>query len=342
MNKTRNERSLSPFARLLLIIVPLTAIIGSIFVGRYTASMSEVLTLVGVKFGILKDVELSKTLVSAIWNVRIPRIIIVFLAGASLSVSGAVFQGVFRNPLVSDHVLGVSNGASFGAAIALLLGLPMAVVQASSFVFGVISVLLAYWLTRVYKGESMLTLVLSGIIISGFFSALVSLMKTLADPMDKMPAIVFWLMGSFAKVSNKDLIDCLPAMALPLLFLYLLRWKINVLATGDESAKALGMNTTAFRIVLIMLCTFATAATVAISGVVGWVGLVIPHVSRIIVGPDYKKLVPMSIAMGGTYLLVMDNAARMIASYEVPIGILTAVVGAPLFAFLLGKGSGWE
>ncbi|MBE5781227.1 MAG: iron ABC transporter permease [Clostridiales bacterium] len=328
--------------KIILILVPLAALFATLFVGRYSASVSDVITLIGSKLGLISGVELPAALESAIWNVRIPRAIVAFLSGTSLAVAGAVFQGVFRNPLVSDHVLGVSNGASFGAALALLIGLPMAVVQTSAFIFGILAVVIAFWLIRVYKNNSMLTLVLSGIIISGFFSAMVSLMKTMADPLDKMPAIVFWLMGSFAKISSKDLIYAIPAMLIPVGVLFTLRWKINVLATGDESAKALGMNTNAFRRVLILLCTFATAATVAISGVVGWVGLVIPHISRILVGPDYKKLIPVCISMGGTYLLLMDNAARMITTYEIPIGILTAAIGAPLFAFLLRKGSGWE
>ena len=328
--------------RIILISVPVLIIFISIFIGRYHASVEDVIRLVGSKLFPWIEAQYQPAMETAIWNVRIPRIIVVFLSGMSLAVAGAVFQGVFHNPLVSDHVLGVSNGASFGATLALLFSMPIAVVQASAFFFGILSVTTALGLSRIYRNQSTLTLVLSGIIISGFFSSFVSFMKTIADPLNKMPTIVFWLMGSFAKVSSGDLTYAFPAMLIPVICLYLLRWQINVLAAGDESAKSLGINVNALRLALIMLCTFSAAASVAISGVVGWVGLVIPHISRILVGPDYKRLIPMCISLGGTYLLIMDNFARMLTMYEIPIGIFTALIGAPLFAYLLKKGSGWE
>ena len=328
--------------QILVIIVPIAAIVTSMFLGRYPVKPDEIVRLIASKIFPAIDASFSAALETSILNVRIPRIIVAFLSGATLASTGAVFQGVFHNPLVSDHVLGVSNGASFGASIALLLSMPRLVIQFSSFASGIAAVVFAYLLTRVYRNRSALTLILSGIIVSGFFSALVSFLKTIADPLDKMPAITFWLMGSFAKISSGDLIYAVPSMLIPMVILYLIRWRINVLAAGEESAKALGMNTNAFRMLLIALCTFATAASVAVSGVVGWVGLIVPHICRILVGTDYKVLVPMSIALGGTYLLVMDDIARLAASFEVPIGILTALVGAPLFAALLRRGSGWE
>lgn len=264
------------------------------------------------------------------------------LVGMSLSVSGAVFQGVFRNPLVSDHILGVSNGASLGAAAAILWGASIAGVQLAAFISGMLAVGLTYSVSRIYKTTSTLTLVLSGIIVGGFFSALVSLLKSIADPLDKMPAIVFWLMGSFAKISSVDLKFAVPIMVSAVFVLWLVRWRLNILAVGEEDAKSLGMNTEVFRFGLVVLCTLATSSAVAVSGVIGWVGLVVPHVARILVGPDHKDLIPLSISLGGTYMVLMDDLARSLTTAEVSIGILTAIIGAPFFAYLLRKGTSWS
>lgn len=218
----------------------------------------------------------------------------------------------------------------------------MIVVQAFAFIFGIIAVLITWGISKSYNRSSNLTLVLSGIITGGFFSALVSFIKSVADPLDKMPAIVFWLMGSFARVSKSDLLFSIIFMGIPLFFIFLVRWRINVLAMGEEDAKALGMDTGRFRFVLIILCTTATACAVSLSGVVGWVGLVIPHVARILIGPDHKVLIPTSLALGGSYLLLMDDLAKSIITSEISIGILTSLIGAPFFAYLLRKGTGWK
>ena len=327
---------------LILLLICFSSIFISLFVGSYRASPGEVVDLLWTKltFGDLS--RFSVLLQTAILDVRLPRIAVVFLVGMTLSASGVVFQATFQNPLVSDHVLGVSNGAAFGAALALLLGLEMIVVQAFAFIFGIIAVLITWGISKSYNRSSNLTLVLSGIITGGFFSALVSFIKSVADPLDKMPAIVFWLMGSFARVSKSDLLFSIIFMGIPLFFIFLVRWRINVLAMGEEDAKALGMDTGRFRFVLIILCTTATACAVSLSGVVGWVGLVIPHVARILIGPDHKVLIPTSLALGGSYLLLMDDLAKSIITSEISIGILTSLIGAPFFAYLLRKGTGWK
>jgi iron complex transport system permease protein len=327
--------------KLVLLMMPVCAIVLSLFIGNYEVDAATILSLLFSKMPFGSGVEFPSTLETAILQVRLPRVLMALLVGMSLSVSGAVFQGVFRNPLVSDHILGVSNGASLGAAAALLLGAPIAGVQLAAFITGLLAVGLTYSVSRIYKKTSTLTLVLSGIIVGGFFSALVSLMKNVADPYDKMPAIVFWLMGSFAKISSIDLKYAVPTMSIPIIALWLVRWRINVLAMGEEDAKSLGMNTEQFRLLLIILCTIATSSAVAVSGVIGWVGLVAPHVARILVGPDHKDLIPATISLGGTYLVLMDDMARSLATAEISIGILTAIIGAPFFAYLLRKGTSW-
>lgn len=327
---------------LILLLLCIGSIFISLFIGSYKVSPGEVLDLLWTR---LTSGDLSRfplLLQTAILDIRLPRITVVFLVGMTLSIAGVVYQAAFQNPLVSDHVLGVSNGAAFGAALALLLGLEMIAVQTLAFIFGIVAVLISWGISRTYAKASNLTLVLSGIITGGFFSALVSFMKSIADPLDKMPAIVFLLMGSFARVSKSDLWYSVLFMGLPLLMLFLVRWRINVLAMGEEDAKALGMNTTQFRFVLIILCTIATACAVSVSGVVAWVGLVIPHIARIIVGPDHKDLVPAAMAIGGSYLLLMDDLAKSITTSEISIGILTSLIGAPFFAYLLRKGTGWK
>jgi len=331
-----------PSVKVTLIVLPVVTIIASLFIGKFQTDSATILHLLVSKLPFTNTEPYSVALENAIFYVRLPRILMAMLVGMSLSVSGAAFQGVFRNPLVSDHILGVSNGAAFGAALALLFGAPISIVQLAAFASGMIAVALAYFISRVYKTTPTLTLVLGGVIIGAFFSALVSLLKYSADPLDKMPAIVFWLMGSFSKISVIDLKYAAPIMLVSIGALYLVRWRINVLAMGEEDAKALGIETERFRIVIIIFCTLATAAAVSVSGVVGWVGLVIPHIARMLVGPDHKVLIPATISLGGTYLLLIDNLARSMATAEVPLGILTALIGAPFFAYLLRKGTGWS
>ena len=328
--------------KLALIIVPFLAILASLFIGRYQADPSVIINLLLSKLPFVDVGSFPSTLEAAIFQVRLPRIILAVLVGMSLSIAGASFQGVFRNPLVSPQILGVASGAAFGAALAILLGTPMFIVQMAAFASGMLSVGLTYSISRVYKTTSTLTLVLSGVIVGAFFTALVSLIKYSADPWGKLPAIVFWLMGSLAKSSVRDLIIAVPPMAVSIFALLLIRWRINILSLGDEDAKALGVDIEKFRLIIIFFCTIATSAAVCVSGVIGWVGLVIPHIGRMLVGPDHKALLPATISIGGVYLLLMDNLARTMTTAEIPLGILTAIVGAPFFAYLLRRGTGWS
>ena len=282
------------------------------------------------------------TLDSVIFLVRLPRIIAAMLVGAGLSVSGASFQGTFKNPLVSPYILGVSAGAGFGAAFAILLSKNSFTIQVFAFAFGLLAALLSLIVGKAHKSTSTLTLVLGGIIVGALFSALLSLIKYVADPYDKLPAIVFWLMGSLASVSNKDLLVVTPPILSGTFVLLLIGWRINILSMGDEEAQVLGVNPKKIRMIIIVCGSLITAASVCISGIVGWIGLIIPHIGRMLVGPDYKRLLPASVLIGAAYLLLVDDLARTLTVAEIPLGIITAIVGAPIFAYILRKRkTGW-
>jgi iron complex transport system permease protein len=279
---------------------------------------------------------------TVILDVRLPRVLAGILVGAGLALSGASFQGLFRNPLVSPHLLGVASGAGFGAALTILFGAGFVTTEISAFVFGLIAVALAYALSRTYRSTPILMLVLAGTIVGALFSALTSLIKYVADPLNKMPAITFWLLGSLNNVSGADLAITSPVFVGCAIVLLLIRWRINLLSMGEEDARALGVHTELLKGVIVVCATFITAAAVSISGIIGWIGLVIPHMGRLLVGPDHKRLLPVSLLIGGSYLVLVDLVARTAIESEIPIGILTAVIGAPVFAYLLRKNrSGW-
>jgi iron complex transport system permease protein len=279
---------------------------------------------------------------SILLDVRLPRLMAGMLVGAGLSVSGAAFQGLFRNPLVSPHILGVSAGAGFGAALAILFFGNIIAVQILSFVFGLLAVLLTYCLSRVYRSTPVLMLVLSGIIVGALFSASTSLIQYVADPANEMPSIVFWLLGSLNNASNRDMVVVAPIILVGITVLLLIRWQINLLAMGEEDARALGVDTTRIRATVILCATMIAAAAVSIGGIIGWIGLVIPHIGRLLAGPDNKILLPVTVLVGAAYLVAVDTIARTAMAMEIPIGVLTSLVGAPIFAYLLRKNrSGW-
>jgi iron complex transport system permease protein len=284
----------------------------------------------------------SPTIESVLFDVRLPRLLAGLLIGAGLSVSGAAFQGLFRNPLVSPNILGVSAGAGLGAALAILFFGNIFMVQFLSFFFGLLAVLMTYSLSRVYRTTPVLMLVLSGMIVGALFAAATSLLKYIADPVNQMPSIVFWMLGSLNNASNKDMLITGPVMLTGIIVLLLIRWRINLLAMGEEEARSLGIDTGRIRAVIIVCATIISASAVSISGIIGWIGLVIPHIGRILVGPDNKRLLPVVTLIGAIYLVVVDTIARTAIESEIPIGILTAMVGAPIFAYLLRKNrSGW-
>ena len=316
---------------------PVLAVLISLFVGRYSLDLSEVLyTLTHPQTSAVSDA-------AVVWQLRLPRALAAAFVGASLAASGAAFQGVFRNPLVNSGLLGVSNGAGFGAAFAIVYFGAGIYTYVFSFAFALLAVLLSYLAGRIYGTTPNVTLILGGVIVSSFFGAMTSIMKYVADTYSQLPAITFWLMGSFASINYTHFIALIP-MTAGILVIFLCRWKINVLSMGDKEASALGVHVSAYKGLLIGGATLCTASAVCISGVVGWIGLVIPHICRMIIGNNNARLVPLSISLGATFLVLIDLFARNITTSEIPIGILTAIFGTPFFVYLLRKtkGGGWQ
>ena len=266
------------------------------------------------------------------------------LGGAGLACAGAAFQSFFANPLATPDTLGVANGASFGAALAILLGFGAMQVQLLSFAFGVLSVLLVFSVTRTVGSSrpSMIMVILAGMVISSLFSALVSLVKYAADPQDVLPVITFWLMGSFSGVTRSSLMMGGPVIAAGTLLLFLLRFRLNALSLPEDEAKALGVNLPLVRGLVIVAASAVTASVVSMCGVIGWVGLLIPHLGRMAFGNDNRRLLPFSAMAGGLFMLVTDTIARCATASEIPVSILTAVVGAPVFLMLLRKTGGFR
>lgn len=278
-----------------------------------------------------------------LFGIRGPRVLAGLIVGAALAGAGVVYQGLFRNPLVSPDVLGVSAGAGLGAVIGIFLSLPVFAIQALAFGGGLATVSLVYLVAATVRGrDPTLVLVLGGVVVGAMAGAAISLLKILADPYDQLPAITFWLLGSLASVHGGDLWNVLPAVLIGLVPLLLLRWQINVLSLGDEEAKSLGVEAGRLRVIVIAAATLMTASVVAIAGVIGWVGLIIPHIARMLIGPSFERLLPAAMLMGASYLVLVDTLARSLGRIEVPLGILTAVVGAPFFLWLLWRGRhGW-
>lgn len=343
-------------------LAPFAVMFAALFAGRYAVSFHEVVqsllalpqvlaALVAegsasassqVASAIASSTGCSVEAVVLVTQVRVPRVLAAAGVGASLAAAGAAYQGVFRNPLVNPGLLGVSNGAGFGAALAIVVAGGGAAVYPSAFAFGILAVAMSYAIARVYRQTPTIMLILGGTIVSSVFSALVSLMKYVADSETQLPSIVFWLMGSLSGVGWQQLWALVPIVcgAGALVFL---SWRIDVLSMGDKEARALGVNVGANKGLVVLGATLATAGAVCMAGVVGWVGLVIPHIARMLVGSEARKLVPASMALGAAFLVVVDTAARCLWASEVPLGILTALVGAPFFVYLLKrtKGSGW-
>ncbi len=281
---------------------------------------------------------------TVLFDIRLPRVLAAVLVGAAIAAAGAAYQTLFRNPLVSPDILGVSTGAGLGAVLGIFLSLPVAGIQLSAFAMGLLTVGLVYAIASLVHGrEPILVLVLAGVVVGSLAGAAISLLKIIADPYDQLPAIVFWLLGSLSAIRKGEVWAAVPLVLIGLVPLVLLRWRINVLSLGDEEARALGVEAGRLRFFVVAAATLMTASVVAISGVIGWVGLVIPHIARMIVGPSFDRLLPTAMLLGASYLLVVDTLARPMARMEVPIGILTAIIGAPFFLWLLARGrEGWS
>ncbi|HHW61642.1 MAG TPA: iron ABC transporter permease [Syntrophomonadaceae bacterium] len=332
------------YSKLLLLIAVLVIIfILSFVLGRYPVPPGQLLSVLAARVFSGIPQTWSPTVETVIFQVRLPRIMAAILVGAALSTAGAAYQGMFKNPLVSPDILGASAGAGFGAALGIYFSFSMFGVQLMAFVWGLVAVSLTYGISTRIRHDKMLALVLAGIMIGSLFTACISLIKYVADPYDKLPAITFWLMGSLASVSPKDIYMALIPILAGTIVLFLLRWRLNVMAMGEEEAQVLGLNTGLLKIAVIFCCTLMTAASVSISGMIGWVGLVIPHLARMIVGPNYQVLLPTSILLGGSYLLLVDDLARLMAAMEIPLGVLTALIGVPFFLYLLlNRRWGWN
>lgn len=325
----------------------------SLTVGAYPVTLQEALQAALGRFRVLAGLGdagtvsvvpgTAGTIDTVLFGIRLPRMSAAIAVGACLATAGACYQAIFRNPLVSPDILGVSAGAGLGAVAGMFLSLPVLGVQLLAFLGGMTTVGLVVTIVAVIRGrEAILSLILGGVVIGALAGACTSLLKVLADPNDQLPAITFWLLGSLATVNGSDVLAVLPFAALGLAPLIALRWRIGVLSLDDEEAQALGIPVKSTRLLVIGCATLITSSVVAVAGVIGWVGLVIPHVARMLVGPAFSRLLPASTVLGAAYLLLVDTLARSLSTNEIPLGILTAVVGAPFFLWLLARGRrGW-
>jgi len=344
MSVKKRDRLLSgPGTILLLAVILVACILLSFLFGRYPVPFRELCGILADKFlsifGLGIEPFWTDAMQAAVWNVRLPRVLMSVLVGACLSAAGAAYQGVFQNPMAAPDVLGASAGAGFGAALAIYVGLSSMYITLAAFGMSLLTVALVFWVSRHAKGERVLGLVLAGIMVSSLFQAGTSFIKLAADPTNKLPEITYWLMGSLSGAKWSELGFVIWPMLLGLVPLFLLRWRLNVLAMGDDEARAMGVDAGRLRIWLIIAATLVTAASVSVSGMIGWVGLVIPHMVRRICGSDYRWLMPCSMLGGGTFLLIVDNVSRNVTTSGIPIGILTAFIGAPFFLWLItGRG----
>lgn len=317
----------------------LAVLLGSLLLGRYALSPGQLLHMLWTKVtGGAADWPLSDDKV--VFAVRLPRVAAAALVGAALSVSGAAYQGMFRNPMVSPDILGASTGAGFGAAVAILLGAGYFGISAAAFCCGLLAVAAAWLVSRLSRTNQTVTLILAGMMISSLFSAGTSFVKLVADTQQQLPAITYWLMGSLSSIKDKDVLFLSIPVTLGMIPLLVLRWRMNLLTLGEEEAQSMGVNTRRLRGAVIVCATLLTSASVAVSGMIGWVGLVIPHFCRMLFGYDYRRLIPAGALFGASFLLIVDDIARLVTTGELPLGILTAFVGAPLFVYLIVTGGG--
>lgn len=317
----------------------LAVLLGSLLVGRYALSPGQLVHMLWARIsGGAADWPISDDKV--VFAVRLPRVAAAALVGAALAVSGAAYQGMFRNPMVSPDILGASTGAGFGAAVAILLGAGYFGISAAAFCCGLLAVAAAWLVSRLSKADQVVALILAGMMISSLFSAGTSFVKLVADTQQQLPAITYWLMGSLSSIKDKDVVFLAIPVALGMIPLFFLRWRMNLLTLGEEEAQSMGVNTRRLRGAVIVCATLLTSASVAVSGMIGWVGLVIPHFCRMLFGYDYRRLIPAGALFGAAFLLAVDDIARLVTTGELPLGILTAFVGAPLFLYLIATGGG--
>jgi iron complex transport system permease protein len=335
----------------ILIVLLVFCFIVSLAVGRYMIPFNKVIAIIWVNTvnkiaspiwhnGLLPKGNWTEIQETIVMSIRLPRILLAIFIGSGLAVSGVSMQALFSNPLVSPHILGVSYGAGFGAALGILFSEKIVVIQVLAILFGVIAIVITYSISKTRMGVQLYMLVLSGVVVGALFQAFISLIKYVADPEEKLPTIVYWLMGSLSGSSTKDLYIGIPLIGISIFLIYIIRWQLNVLSLDEDEALSTGINLKLLRGIVIIMTTIISAVSVSLCGIVGFVGLVIPHFSRMLVGCEHRKLVPTSIFIGGIYLLIIDTLSRTITAAEIPLSILTAIVGAPFFAYLLRRTGG--
>jgi iron complex transport system permease protein len=326
---------------IIFLLLPIPVFFFSIFLGTYPLSPLE---LIRVLLSHITAYEYSYPSVydTVIFNIRFPRVLLAMMAGAALSTAGATFQGIFRNPLVSPDVLGLSSGAAFGAALSIAV-IPELPAQVGAFIFSLVALVFSYTMARTGRETSTVVLVLAGVITSSVFGALLSIIQFTNDE-KAVQSIVYWTMGCLHTSCWSKFFDSFPLVAVGCLIIYLLRWKLNVLALGEEEAKAVGMNVELYKAIFIIAASLAASAAVAVAGIIGLLGLIVPHILRMIFGPDHRKIIPLSITFGAAFLALVDDVARATFGFEIPVGIITTLLGAPFFLYLLRttKIGGWE
>jgi len=328
-------------AYIVFLLMPLPAFFISLLIGTYPFPIEDVIRVVASNIFNL-NADYPNVYNTIVFDIRLPRILLAMMVGTALSVSGATFQGIFRNPLVSPFILGISSGAAFGAALSIGI-FPEIPVQIGAFFFSLVAVGLAYFMSRIKGKTPVVSLVLSGVIVSAIFGSLLAIIQFSIDE-KSLQSIVYWNMGSLSTACWSKFEHSFPLVAIGCLIILVLRWKLNVLALGEEEARSVGMNSELYKSIFILASTLAASAAVAVAGIIGLVGLIVPHMIRMIFGPDHKTLIPLSMTFGASFMVLVDDFARAALSFEVPVGVITTLLGAPFFIYLLRvtRGGGWE
>lgn len=322
---------------IVFVVAPFVAVLICLGIGRYHLSIGETVDAI---IAVIKGAQVEPTVFSVLFKVRLPRLMLALLVGAGLAVAGTSFQSLFSNPLATPDTLGVATGASFGAVLGLLLCENIILVQLLALAFGLLSLFITCMVSKLNGKSSIVMVVLSGMVVSSIFQALVSLAKYTADSEEKLPEITYWLMGSMSRATWSSLVIGAPFIITGIAMLFALRWRLNILSLQEDEARSLGINVKNLRLLVMVASTMVTASCVSMCGQVGWVGLLIPHAARMIYGSDNKKIVPASIFIGATFMIVIDTVARGATAAEIPVSILTALIGAPFFVILLRKTGG--
>lgn len=321
--------------KILLYSLPIPVILASLFIGP-----SQTATPQAIVDYIFNNSSNSNLVQSVIIDVRLPRILLTFITGGALAVSGCSIQAIFRNPLTDPYILGLSSGAAFGAAFALaFVFIP---VQLSAFIFGLVAVGLSYFMARKNKNVSIVSLILSGIVVSGIFTALLTIIQYFSDPF-KLQSIVHWTMGNLHNANWSKLQSSIIPITVGVIILFIYRWRLNVLALGDDEARTAGINPDKDKLIILLAATLASSSAVAVAGIIGLYGLIVPHMVRMMIGPDNRQSIPLNFLFGGMFLLTIDDFSRTISGFEIPIGVFTMLLGAPFFIFLMKKTNiGWD